>query len=675
MSRSFRLRSHRLLLSALASLLVSLTWTTVSASAETLPATCETLQSQLNAAAAAPNHGEDVTIVLAEMCKESTGSFEIPSEASFTLEGTPGKGAGFDGTSTSAALLSNVEGTTAGSITISNLTFEHGHATKEKNGAGLRLQAVRATLSGDNFFENTVEDADGGGAFILVGSGMTACAEDGPLALKILDSTFRENKSTGADSGGGGASILQDCPTAAAVLQGDTFSENTLEPSASFDYLGGGLEFAALPLTGPPVLMQTNDVFDSNRIVKSAGEGSYGGGGEWVQGADLTSLDDRFSRNSVSGASGAKKWSWGGGLGILNSACDHAATESVVTNAVVAANKMEGGEAANDGGAGIYIGCGLSETNPNHLIVRDSTVTENTVTSGGIAGIDGHPQDHLALENSIVEGDVGGAELGGFTGEGGSLTATYSDVCSGTSPLAGTGNLCVNPLLADNGNPQSFDVHETAASPTIDAGSNALVPAGLATDAFGNTRILAGRLACVEVPKVVDMGADEFTTSQLAVPPCAPLGIAKPVPGLTQFVSIKVKANSVALKLSCKGTSAQICSGGAEITTAETLKDNGKKIVAVSSEVHHGNVPDKIPVKIAEAPFSLAGGSTTTIQLKLNKTGLGLLKRFHAMPSLVLGSEATASGPFLFIFHGVRFSEAKKPKKKKHKRHHHSKRH
>jgi hypothetical protein len=101
------------------------------------------------------------------------------------------------------------------------------------------------------------------------------------------------------------------------------------------------------------------------------------------------------------------------------------------------------------------------------------------------------------------------------------------------------------------------------------------------------------------------------------------------------------------------------------------LKGKSKKIVAVSAEVGHAkNVPDKVPVKIAEGTFSLAGGASKTVQLKLNKTGLALLKRFHAMPALVLASEATASGPFLFIFRGVRFTEAKKPKKKKHKSRH-----
>src|SRR2546423_920982 len=83
----------------------------------------------------------------------------------------------------------------------------------------------------------------------------------------------------------------------------------------------------------------------------------------------------------------------------------------------------------------------------------------------------GEPGDQLTLQNSILNGDSDGGELTGFTGAGGSVTASYSDLCNGSSPFAGTGNICANPALAS---PATGDVHETSSSPTIDAGSNAL---------------------------------------------------------------------------------------------------------------------------------------------------------------------------------------------------------
>lgn len=59
-----------------------------------------------------------------------------------------------------------------------------------------------------------------------------------------------------------------------------------------------------------------------------------------------------------------------------------------------------------------------------------------------------------------------------------------------TTPFAGTGNICADPALAGVG---TGDAHETASSPTIDAGSNALVPSGVTSDFFGQPRILVGK--------------------------------------------------------------------------------------------------------------------------------------------------------------------------------------
>jgi hypothetical protein len=213
-------------------------------------------------------------------------------------------------------------------------------------------------------------------------------------------------------------------------------------------------------------------------------------------------------------------------------------------------------------------------------------------------------------------------------------------------------------------------VDETASSPTIDAGSNALVPSGLTTDAFGTTRILAGHAVCTgEVGKVVDMGAAEFSP---AIPPCAPpVTIGKsappPSPGLTQFVSLKTSSTGVALRLSCSSTDGRGCSGTIYVTLNETLR--GKKVVAVSAAKR-----TEVPVRIAQASFSLPAGGSATFPAKLNSAGKALLRRFHAISAFVLANEASpTSTPFIFLMHTVRFIEPKKHKSK-HKSPH-SKRH
>ena len=265
------------------------------------------------------------------------------------------------------------------------------------------------------------------------------------------------------------------------------------------------------------------------------------------------------------------------------------------------------------GGGGIWVSC-------SHLRVLNSTVTLNTAPYG--AGIEGESYDQLELANSIVVEDSPGDEIAGFAeSEGGSLMASFSDVCAtagSSEPLPGAGNICANPLLTDNGNPVSFDVHETASSPTIDAGSNALVPSGLTTDFFGTTRILAGHAGCTDsFPAVVDMGTAEFEPAVPSCPatvqeqtpttgPAAPTaGLTAsapatdpsvdkqvPAPGLAHFVSLKLSSTGIALRLSCSSTDGQGCSGTTYITANETLQ--GKKVVAVGASNR-----TKAPVRIA----------------------------------------------------------------------------
>jgi hypothetical protein len=367
---------------------------------------------------------------------------------------------------------------------------------------------------------------------LFAGGGQPSCPAGEGAVLALLNSTFRGNTLTvGSGVGAGGAAFLLDgCATSAPnFLEGNVFEGNTLRAVGSEQVVGAGLTFGASASTPPPVT-QIGNVFSGNRIEDVSGPpGRYGGAGEWVEGASLASIGDRFSGNTLPGSEGSN-WSYGAGLGIV--ACNSTtASENRLENAVVEGNAIAGGSAASAGGAGIYSGCGLYLTTPDHLQLLDSTVTENSVPAGGVAGVYGKPSDHLSVTNSIVAADVGGSELGGFTGPGGSLSASHSDVCQpgGVAPLAGEGNICANPLLADNGNPSSVDVRETAASPTIDAGSNALVPSGLTSDFFGAPRIAASvaHLTCgapILGPAVVDMGASEFsgTVARGAVPPCVP---------------------------------------------------------------------------------------------------------------------------------------------------------
>ncbi len=624
------------------------------ASAETLSATCSNLQAQIEAAGEAKGHGEGDVIVLNGMCDaanlKTPNGVSLPSESNFTLEGAPGTTSGFDGAGvTGGALLGTVGSVEVGSMTFGNLTFRH--ASFKGDGGALAVRArSRVALTGDSFLENATEGVVGGAAFIYVGNKQLACPPpSGPAAIQITGSTFRGNKLTvGGGVGAGGAMwMLDECETSANVLEGDTFEGNTLEANGSTQALGGGLAFDFPSGERPSPVTQRGNVFDANRVLATAGSGNYGGAGEWLEDASVTSVDDRFSRNSLSGTSGPN-WSWGAGLAILNSSCNTLTpTESTLENAVVTGNTIGAGTPADLGGAGIYLGCSPSLTHPNHLRLLDSTVTENSVAAGGVAGVAGNPGDQLQIANSIVAGDSGGSETGGFNGPGGSITATYSDLCApgSSSPIAGTGNICANPLLADNGNPASFDVHETGSSPTLDAGSNELAK-GLATDFYGEPRIMAAHSftpACApgvesvgpEVgPAIVDMGASEY--GPIAVPAIALLcpGARLLAHSVFAFPAVSQRASG-ALGLSFKGLAA------GRMTVLGTFKVS--KTVLVKVKGHDRRRHKLETVVYGRASFTTSSPGSVTIQLKPGKRALALLaKRKHL--SVLLSITFTATG-------------------------------
>ncbi len=647
-----------------------------SASAATFAAECSNLQTKITEVAKEAKQGEGDVIVLNGLCDETSlgnsSGVTLPTGSNFSIEGKPGTTSGFDGAGITGPLLGNAASTEAGAITISHLTFQHADLT---DASALSLRASRVTLSDDSFLDNVEHGETAHAAFISVGATPSNCpSPTGTTAITLTGSTFLSNKLVLGNGAGGGAGawIQDECPQSRTVLEGNSFEGNILEGTGTADgaqVTGAGLRFVGSEPQPTPV-SQSGNMFDSNSIRAPAPDlGNYGGGGEWLEYASLLSIGDRFSRNDIAGTSSTSgsvfAWSWGAGLGIYSENCNRAALpESTLEDAIVAGNAIEAGTTEDLGGGGVWVGC-------SHLRVLDSTVTLNTAPSG--AGIEGEPFDRLELANSIVAEDSPGNETGGFVeSEGGSVTASFSDICAyagSSEPLPGAGNICADPLLADNGEPASFDVHETASSPTIDAGSNALVPGGLTTDAFGTTRILAGHAGCTgNFPAIVDMGAAEFQPTQPLCPPVleqspTAASAAQPTalaPGLTHFVSLELSPTGIALKLSCSSADGRRCSGSIFVTSNEILR--GKKIVAVSASKR-----TKAPVRIAQASFSLGAGSTATIHVKLNSTGLRLLRRFHAFSAWVLANEAMSNNSqVIFFLHDARFSEPKeKPKKSK----------
>lgn len=501
------------------------------ASAAAIGATCANLQTTLTAA----NNGDVIT--LDDQGTPCNGIYTLPAKPGpfgFTLQGA-GAGATFDPGNAHGILSGSASGSDQIDVTLRNLTFRNGVVFGGQGGALDLTGNVSAILDHDRFLHNSAGNT--GGAVVISSS-------KGSTPITITNSVFGDGTSAGANRSGsfGAAFVSSDSNGPSAVISGNVFAGNTglsgpgglgvnvtatgatatvddntfignsgvgsgggalvegidltlrrnaftaneLAP-ASFGTSGAGATVVGLGAT--PTLTQSGNRFDRNTATGATSNQDVGGGGELVKNSRLDSTGDRFTNNSLPAASGTGD-AEGGGLAIEG--CDGVPSiPSQVQNLVTAGNTIAGAGQ----GAGVYVGC---PDGPVTLTILDSTISGNQTSAGAgsAAGLWGGPDDTLTMRNSIVAGNIGAADVTGF----GTRTVSSSDACA-PGPFPGAGNICASPFLANPG-PGHGDAHETQFSPTIDHGTNALVPGGLTTDFEADARI---------VGPAVDMGADEFT--------------------------------------------------------------------------------------------------------------------------------------------------------------------
>ncbi len=309
----------------------------------------------------------------------------------------------------------------------------------------------------------------------------------------------------------GGETISE--PAQTVTLTGNKFIDNKVTGEANFDLVGAGIAFDPQLREFGFNVVQSGNVFSGNTISGAVTSGNVAGGaGEWVTGTNVTSTADVFTGNQLNVTGTPTPAPEGGALGIrgIDQTIGTSSTTTPLHASFTGADDVflnNSASSPNSWGGAIYTGGSTgnfcASTCPSSsLALYDSTIAGNTVSSssGEGAAIWGAPGDSLTLENSIAYGNTGvsGApEIVGYA----TPTYKYTDGCttplSGT-PLAGTGNICADPKLNATG-------EETASSPTLDKGSNALVPSGLATDFEGHPRISG---SCPT--PVVDIGAFEL---------------------------------------------------------------------------------------------------------------------------------------------------------------------
>jgi hypothetical protein len=478
-------------------------------------------------------------------------------------------------TNTSAALggsAIDISGTDAG-VSIKDDAF-HGNSGGESSLGG----AVNVTAQGttepivvqDSTFSDN-QSADGGAVYLftmgpvhVTGNTFTGNAESqvdaegqlgGALDVEVYGApqddpiTISSNTFGGTGSGqgnsaegwGGAAFISAGGSTASngqtVTMDSNRFIDNQIVGNTPIEHLGGAVAFGPGDDEYGFKVSQSGNLFQGNRVGGTIPSGDTddfaGGGAEWGLAVTVNSTRDTFTGNQLTTTGTPSPYApVGGAVGVIGYV---GSFTGIFANPISSYFTGQDDVFLNnslpaDGGLGgaIYTGGGvepdcLDDGNtsnsvpacpPSHLVLYDSTVTGNSVnTSTGEGGaIWGGSKDTAKLDNSIVYGNdgvPGSPEIWGYSNP----TYSYDDACTmegGGGPLTGTGNICANPKLSASG-------VETASSPTIDRGSNKLVPAGLTTDAAGHPRITDGLGKTCQA--TVDMGAFESPAVPcLAVP-------------------------------------------------------------------------------------------------------------------------------------------------------------
>lgn len=469
----------------------------------------------------------NVTASLSNMTLEGAGAnycgvrVDAQGTVSLTDVALSGNNAGAGGGAIGGGITND------GTATLADCTIS-GNASER--GGGL-YNVGAATLTDVTISGNSAYNADGG----VQNTG----------SITLTGCTITGNNAAG--SGGGistsGTMSMTDC----------TVSDNSanIDPQIPGGGGGGGIYSTGhTTLTDSTVSGNTASGVATPQDLDNDYDGTAAGGGIYNFGA-MTVTDSTVSGNVASGVGGISAFARGGGI---DNDGTRAAADLTMINSTVSGNT-----AVDQGSEIAAVGGGVDNSSYGNFAatatLSNVTVSGNS-SSGNGGGIANSPNAvSFTLGNSIVAGNTASGDVdadGGFASQGfnligevGASTGWIAQDLTGTTAAPVSAELAP---LADYGG-LTLTQAPLAGSPAIDAGSNALIPAGVNTDQRGLARIFNG---------AVDIGADEYA-------------VTTPAASTTTLTSLSPNPAGVDTTIAISGAVASSSGAGAAPTGSVTI--------------------------------------------------------------------------------------------------------
>lgn len=347
-------------------------------------------------------------------------------------------------------------------------------------------------------------------------------------------------------------------------------------------------------------------------------------------------------------------WAYVFGGCLYNDGANVEMTNCLITGNTAGSAHLLGGDAIlNSMGSLDITNCTIADNRPGHGAPANQRAIASLVWGPGLV-------DTVSIRNSIIRN--GGNEI--WSTEASIVTVSYNNIEGGKGSYSGSGNIDKDPLFK---NPGLFGIEGQwvfdedgytlkAGSPSIDAGNQAYLPAGLAVDLIGNPRVQGGQVdqgayEGVGLPPAVVLVPNVVTQTQSAAQSMiTSTGLV--VGTISQAYSSTIAAGRV-ISQNPAGGSTAVVGSAVNLTISQGPGPGSSWVLERTSDLEMTipSPPPGFPISVSGASsWTFYAGGTTDYKIEISSIA-GVGGSWTVNPST--GTVSAGTHTINFTIHGV----------------------